>query len=88
MPEATPAEAPHSALTEPSGRFATLTARFAMGALQALCLVGIDMSRGWTGRADGAYRSGTFVGDGGSGSCVDMGGTACADSLEPVYGRG
>jgi hypothetical protein len=69
MPEATPAEAPHSALTDPSGSLATLTASFVMGELQVLWSWGFDISRGGTVTAEGAYRSGVLVGDGGSESC-------------------
>jgi hypothetical protein len=88
IPEATPAEAPHSALTELSGSLETLTARAAMGELQVLCLFGVDISRGWTVTADGAYRSGTLVGDGGSESVVDIRGTTFVESLEPLAQSG
>jgi hypothetical protein len=84
MPEATPAEAPHSALTDPSGSLATLTASFVMGELQALWFWGFDISRDCMVTAEGAYRSGTLVGDGGSDSwCVDIGGTVEGQMSEP-----
>lgn len=88
MPEATPAEAPHSALTGPSGRLATLIASLLRGELQLPFGAGVVISRGWTATADGAYRSGTVVGDGGSGSVADMWGTASVDVLEPFSLRG
>ena len=83
MPEATPAEAPHSALTELSGSLETLTARAVTGELHVLCVFEDDISRGSTVAADGAYRSGTLVGDGGSESVVDIRGTAVVDLLGP-----
>jgi hypothetical protein len=56
-----------------------------MGELQVLCLFGVDISRGWTVTAEGAYRSGTLVGDGGSGWCVDIGGTAIVVALSEPF---
>jgi hypothetical protein len=86
IPEATPAEAPHRALTELSGSLETLTARAATGELQAVCLFGVDISRGSAVTAEGAYRSGALVGDGGAASCVDIRGTAIVGWLAPVAG--
>jgi hypothetical protein len=83
MPEATPAEAPHSALTGPSGRLATLTARLPRGELQLAGLCGAAMSRGAV-LGDAGASSGTRVGDGGSGSCADMVWAARAWRLESV----
>jgi hypothetical protein len=54
-----------------------------MGELQVVCVFGVDMSCGSTATAEGAYRSGALVGDGGAGSCVDMRGTVMVDVLEP-----
>jgi hypothetical protein len=84
MPEATPAEAPHRALTGPSGRTDTLTASAAIGPLQLGRSVVEVMSGAEAGAAArlGAYRSETIVGDGGSGLCSDMGGAAVTDMLE------
>lgn len=87
MPEATPADAPHRALTELSGSLETLTARAATGELQVRCWFGVVMSRCSTVTAEGAYRSGTLGGDGGAGSCVDIRGTAIADLLESLIQR-
>jgi hypothetical protein len=82
IPEATPAEAPHSALIGPSGSFDTLTARAAKGLLQLLRSVVEVMSREPGAATFGAYRSETIVGDGGSGLCSDIGG-AVTDWLDP-----
>lgn len=72
MPDATPAEAPHSALTGPSGSVATFLARAAIGELQLLVWVVGAMSRSCVFTGAGAYWSGAVVGDGGSGSLEDM----------------
>jgi hypothetical protein len=76
MPEATPAEAPHRALTGPSGSLATLIARLESGELQLLCSSGRVIFRAafltGAGAGAGASWSGAIVGDGGSGLCVDM----------------
>lgn len=71
IPDATPAEAPQRAFTGPSGSLATRTARAARGELQLLGLSGDVMFRGAI-RADEGASLETTVGDGGSGSCVDM----------------
>lgn len=83
MPEATPAEAPHSAFAELSGRRAILAARLVMGELHALCLFVADISRASTVTAEGAYRSGLLGGDGGSELCVDIWRTEDGRLLEP-----
>ena len=82
MPEATPAEAPHSAFTELSGKRASLTARLAMGELHALCFSVPDIPRASSATAEGAYRWGTLGGDGGSELCVDIWRTAVGGLLE------
>jgi hypothetical protein len=55
MPDATPATAPHSAFTGPSGSDATLPARLASGELRAGGGAGaVVMSRGGVAAAEGA----------------------------------
>ena len=92
MPEATPAEAPHRALTGPSGRTDTLTASAAIGPLQlGRSVVEVMSGAGAAGAGAGAaarlgaYRSETIVGDGGSGLCSDMGEAAVTDMLEAPW---
>lgn len=87
IPEATPAEAPHSALTGPSGSLEILTARALKGWLQARRSVVEAMSREAGAAAFGAYRS-AIVGDGGSGLCSDIEGAAVTAKLEPCRRSG